>query len=219
MGCIRQAGFKVDMSIMSNGGCASQSALNMSQLPGITLPARSDNPEAGAISHEWDGKVRWVHDVARTAVTENRVKLILAGRREAAIATLLEADEFFIAEIPAARTLIDVAADGSGVPDLRRADLSGSRGKRRIRPRDLLVLDQINDFHRGADLHASVRSARHRRFECILDIHDAVGLLDVILHSCEQILSARERQRRPARFQRGDGFLFIGRIDVSEGFH
>ena len=41
MGCIRQAGFKVDMSIMSNGGCASQSALNISQLPGITLCPRS----------------------------------------------------------------------------------------------------------------------------------------------------------------------------------
>src|SRR5215471_15449047 len=119
-----------------------------------------------------------MHDVARSAVSENRVKLILAGRREAAISALLEADEFFIAEIPAARTLIDVAADGSGVPDLRGSDLSGSRGKRRIRPRDLLVFDQIDDLHRRADLDASVRSARHGRFERILDVHDAVGLLD-----------------------------------------
>ena len=41
MGCIRQSGFKADMSIMSSGGCASQSALNISQLPGITLSPRS----------------------------------------------------------------------------------------------------------------------------------------------------------------------------------
>src|SRR6516165_2381830 len=104
------------------------------------------------------------------------MELILARRREAAIAALLEADEFFIAEIPAARALIDVASDSAGIPDLRRSDFSGCGCKQWIRPRDFLVLDEVDDLHRGADFHAAVGSAYGRSFERILDVDDPVGL-------------------------------------------
>src|SRR5262249_61765404 len=141
----------------------------------LTFSLRSEDPEFRAIREERHCQIRRMHDVTRPVVSENRMKLILAGRREAAIAALLEADEFFIAEIPAARTLIDVAADGSGVPDLRRPDLSGSAGERRVQARDLLMLQKINYLHRRADLHASIGSTHSRRFKSILDVDDAVG--------------------------------------------
>ena len=73
------------------------------------------------------------------------------GDREAGGAALLEADELLVAEVPAARPLIEVAADGALVADLRRADLDGRRGDRRIHLGDLCVLGQVVDGHRRAD--------------------------------------------------------------------
>src|SRR5262249_29051363 len=167
----------------------------------------------------WNREIRGMHDVTGPAVSENRMELILARRREAAIPALLETDEFFIAEIPAAWPLIDVAADRSGVTDLRRSDLAGSGGKHGIQSGNLLVLEQIHDLHGRADLHASVGSAHGGGFERILDVYDAIGLLDIVLHSREQIHAARERKGRSTGFQCGDGFFLVGRVYVSEGFH
>src|SRR5215831_16370922 len=110
----------------------------------LALSVRSEDPETGAIRNERHREIRWMHDVARSIVSENGMKLILARRRKAAVAALLETDEFFIAEIPAPGTLIDVPADGSGVSDLRRPDFSRSAGKRRVRSRDLLVFHQVD---------------------------------------------------------------------------
>ena len=60
-------------------------------------------------------------DVAR-AVAEDRVELVLAIDGEAARAALLQAVELLVPEVPAARPLHQVAADGADVADLRRAD-------------------------------------------------------------------------------------------------
>ena len=64
-------------------------------------------------------------DVARSVVAEDGVILVLAVHGEAARAALLVADELFVAEVPAARTLVDVAADRALIADLRRADQAG----------------------------------------------------------------------------------------------
>jgi hypothetical protein len=42
-------------------------------------------------------------DVARTVVAENRVVLVFAGGGKTPAAALLETEELFVAEIPAAR--------------------------------------------------------------------------------------------------------------------
>ena len=96
-----------------------------------------------------------MHDVARAIVAEYRVVLVLTGRREAPVAAFLETNEFLVAEVPAARPLIDVAAHGARVSDLRRADFAGrsiTAGYSSRRP----VFDKIDDLHRGADLQAAV---------------------------------------------------------------
>ena len=79
-----------------------------------------------------------MHDVAR-AVAEDRVILVLAIDGEAARAALLQAVELLVAEVPAARPLREVPADGADVADLRRADFAGGvgeRGKQLRAPRD-----------------------------------------------------------------------------------
>src|SRR5205085_1658299 len=77
-----------------------------------SLALGPDNPEAGPIREHRHGQARGMHDEARAAA-ENGVELVLARDREAGGASLLQAVELLVAEIPAARTLIEIAADGA----------------------------------------------------------------------------------------------------------
>ena len=85
-------------------------------------------------------------DVARAVVAEDRVILVLAGRREAAVAALLEADELLVAEVPAPRPLIDVPADRTLVADLRRPDLPRRVDDCGVQFRGLCVLREVDDL-------------------------------------------------------------------------
>src|SRR5438105_10183598 len=100
-------------------------------------------------------------DVARTVVAEDRVVLILAVDREAARSALLVADELLGAEVPAPRTLVDVAADRPLVANLRRADFDRRRVDGGIQAADLLILEEVDDLDRRADLQSAVRQRRH----------------------------------------------------------
>src|SRR5262249_57314118 len=108
--------------------------------------------------------------VARSVVAEDGVVLVLAGRREAAAAALLEADEFFAAEVPAARTLVDVAADRSLVADLRRPDFARRDRHRRIESAHLRVLGEVDDLHRRTDLQAAARRPGHACAARVLEV-------------------------------------------------
>src|SRR5439155_6207228 len=90
-----------------------------------------------AVCDQWHGQTGRMHDVARTVVAEDRMKLVFTRWREAAVAALLIAVEFLVAEIPAARPLIDIAADGTLVADLRRPDVSSRGNDRGIKALDL----------------------------------------------------------------------------------
>src|SRR6476620_10736307 len=103
-------------------------------------------------------------------VPEDGVELVLAGRREALVAALLEADELLVTEVPAARPLIQVPADGALFADLRCADLDRGHRERRIELGDLRVLRDIGDPHRRADLQAATGRRRHRGIERSLDV-------------------------------------------------
>src|SRR5689334_21076644 len=99
-------------------------------------------------------------DVAGAAA-EDGVELVFTLRRETPVAALLVADELLVAEVPAARTLVDVAADGSLISDLRRADFDLLGRDGRIQAADLGVLRDVDHSHRGPDPQAAVRM-RHR---------------------------------------------------------
>src|SRR6476620_5799618 len=99
-----------------------------------------------------------MHDEARAA-SEDRVELVLACRGEALIAALLEADELLVAEVPATRALIQVAADSPLVPNLRCADFDRGERDCGIQLGDLWMLGQVCHLHRGADFQST---ARHR---------------------------------------------------------
>ena len=53
--------------------------------------------------------------------------MVLPGRREAAVAALLVAEELLVAEVPTARALIQVAANSPLMADLRRSHLAGGQ--------------------------------------------------------------------------------------------
>ena len=143
------------------------------------------------------------------------------GDREAAVAALLEADELLVAEVPAARPLIEVAADGALVADLRRADFDRRRGDRRIQPRDLRVLGEVDHLHRRADLQAAVDAASIVASSAFLTLTMRSGCGDVVLHPRQQVLTAADAAapaRAPCR-ERGDRVLLVRRIDVGKGLH
>src|SRR5688572_28553913 len=92
-----------------------------------------------------------MHDMARAIVAEDRVVLVLPSRREAAVAPLLVTVELFGSEVPAAGALVEIAANGPLIADLRRADVPGRLDYCRIEPRDQRVLHQVHYLDRRAD--------------------------------------------------------------------
>src|SRR5439155_18631543 len=100
-----------------------------------------------------------VNDVAGAFVAEDGMVLILSADREAAVAALFEADELFVAEVPAARPLVEVAADRALIANLRRADFARRFHDRRIETADLRVLGEIGHPHGGANPQTAFRCA------------------------------------------------------------
>src|SRR5689334_7557402 len=94
---------------------------------------------------------------------EDRVELVFSLRRETDVPPFLEADELLVAEVPATRALIEVAADGSLIADLRRADLDCGMRDRRVQLGDLGVFGKVDELHRGANLQPAAGCRRYRR--------------------------------------------------------
>ncbi len=140
--------------------------------------------------------------MARPAV-EDRVILVGAVDRHAARAAVLEARET-APEIPAARTLAQIAGDRTHVPERRRGD--GLRGERQ-RSKSLAnggMRGEIGDSDSSrAEARRSVISqgdvARARQMPHV----DEVGWAhDLLFHRHEQIGAAAERHRA-SRHERG----------------
>src|SRR5436190_19931807 len=91
-------------------------------------------------------------DVARP-VAENRVVAILTFDGKASCPALLEAIEFGAAEIPAARPLAKIPADGGALANLRRRGVRGSRMQRGIRLANQVTAAQISQCRVRADHH------------------------------------------------------------------
>ena len=129
--------------------------------------------------------------------------LVLAVHGEAARAALLQASELLVAEVPAARTLIEVAADGAGVADLRRADF----GRRLGTSAGYILRASAWAASSASVTAAPIRSPpsgvlRDRAIE-ILDVDEALGLGDVVLHQrragpCRRRAAARVPRSGPS---------------------
>ena len=135
------------------------------------------------------------------------VVLVLTVHGEAGGASFFQAGELLVPEVPAPRTLIDVAADGADVPDLWRADFSRRIGDCRIHPAGIGVLGELRERHRRANPHPAVRRARNRAVQT-LHVDQALGLGDVVLHHRQEIHPAGERKELAAlRSKRRDRFF------------
>src|SRR5207249_10891288 len=101
--------------------------------------------------------------------------------------------ELFLPEVPAARALIDVAADASLVADLRRTDGARRLHQRGIKLAHLRMIREVRNLDRGPDLHAAIGRGDDSRVERVLDVDDAIGLVEMILQAGQQVLAAAER--------------------------
>src|SRR5262245_26695814 len=142
-------------------------------------------------------------DIAGTAA-EDRVELVLAGEREALIATVLVALEA-VPEVPAPRALTHVAGDRADVANLRRRHGAGSLCEHRvILPEAVVATDRV-EGRLAPDSNTRCRrrdlvQVRHR-----FQIHDDVGLDDALLHQLQYIAAAACEDGAPARFPRFGG--------------
>src|SRR5215472_2218055 len=127
-----------------------------------------------------------MHDKTR-APAENRVKLVLARNGEARVSALLEADELFIAEVPATRPLIEIAAHGRLVPNLRRPNFDGRGADGRIHPSYLCVLGKVNHLAGGADPKSAVQRS-DRGLKRALHIDKPIRLRDIVFQSRQKVL-------------------------------
>src|SRR5262245_59376609 len=120
-----------------------------------------------------------MNDVARALVAEDGVVLVLAVHGKAARSALLEADELLVPEVPAARALVEVAADRSLIANLRCADETGSVEQRGVKTPHLCVRGEVDDPDGRSDLQAAVGRGGDRPVERALHVDNGVGLRDV----------------------------------------
>src|SRR2546427_778522 len=99
---------------------------------------------------ERDRRVRGMDDVAELA-TDDRVVAVVAGDGVAEVAALLVAVEILAAEEPAARPLVDVAAQCAEIPDERRGDALGGLREQREPLAQLGVFAELLKGHDRAD--------------------------------------------------------------------
>ena len=163
----RQDDVRHDLVRLQHGFAVEILVRHLEELAGIDLAraVRSDDAEASAVGDHRHREARRMNDVAG-AIAEDRVELVLAFHREAARAALLQAVELFVAEVPAARPLHDVAADRAHVADLRRADAFGRRDERGKQLSRRRMLGKIDDLRRRADAQSAIRR-RDRLIEAL----------------------------------------------------
>src|SRR4029078_1231482 len=114
------------------------------------LAVRTKETERRAICDEGHREARRMHDEAGAAA-EDSLELVLARGREAPVAALLEADELLVAEVPAAWPLVEIAADGTLIAHLRRADFYRGGRDRRVHARDIGMLREIHHLDGRAE--------------------------------------------------------------------
>src|SRR5437868_447166 len=133
------------------------------------------------------------------AFREDGVVAVFAVRGKTFLTAFEQADNMFVAEIPAAVALAQVAAERAHVADLRPADLASGHGQRGIRPPQVLVRGDIGQLDSAADLEAAAigdPSSPEDLDEVATDAADAddlAGLRDVFLLQVEQVGPARQQ--------------------------
>src|SRR5437870_3055811 len=96
-----------------------------------------------------------MHDVTRSPA-EDRMKLILAAKREARIPTVLVTREA-VPEVPAPRALGHIAGQRAHIPDLRCRDSFGSLRQNRVLPPDDIIPAQRVERDQASNIQAAIR--------------------------------------------------------------
>ena len=117
------------------------------------LAAGSGDLRLGVQRQQRRRRIRRMDDVAQLAA-DDRVVAIVAGDGVAEVAALLVASEILAAEEPAARPLVDVAAQRAEVADQRRGDAQRGLDEQRELLLQLFALDDLGQRRGGADVRA-----------------------------------------------------------------
>src|SRR5438552_907488 len=156
-----------------------------------------------------------MHDRAGL-VGDDGVILVLALERVADVAALLAAVEVGRAEIPAARPLHQVAADGGHVADLRRGRVRARLAERRpLLLHRRVRLDRRQGHQRPEHQVALVLDAVEPADGAQVD--DALGRLEPLFQAVDQVDAARLDHDAGAELR--DRFLEAGGIRPLEGPH
>src|SRR5213594_4151752 len=165
-------------------------------------------------------------DVAELA-TDDRVVAVVTCDGVAEVATLLVAVEVLTAEEPAARPLVDVAADRAEVADERRRDREGRVAEQAELARDGLVVDDIAERGGGADGQAAVVLVDADELldggDVDEDLRERQALsVDPVLHeAADEVAATSDHARvlRRVRPQEVDGFFDRVRVVELECSH
>src|SRR5437879_866528 len=123
-------------------------------------------------------------DIAWPA-TEDRVELVLTREREALIAARLVAGES-VTEVPAPRTLCDVAGNRSDVANLRRRDTARGFGEHRVLLLDCRMLADVVERGFATDGQATGCRRNLVRVAQATQADDHIWFDDAFLDEAEQ---------------------------------
>src|SRR5438552_4861182 len=186
----------------------------------LTFPFRSLQADLGAIGDEnWhDG--RWVNELGWTIIAENRVITIFAFSDQFFATLVFGQQPWSAAEIPAARTLAEIAADRGDVANLRAAGLDEGLGECRIVFLDAGILGQISECCQRADAQTLRTGRNTAEIFDVFNIHEPLRGDDVVFHQSEQVGSAgKDFGIAPGRSQQADRLRSAVRADVFKRSH
>ena len=188
----------------------------------LALAVRAEDAHASAGGDERGRDAGGRDEVRRTVVAEDGViAVVTIGDQRLAALLVFGQQAEAVAEIPAARALAEVAAHGRHVADLRAGGVFGDGGERRVVLADVGVVGEVGDASQRADAQPGARVVADAvQTGDRLDVDQALGGDDVVLHEREQVGAAGEQFGSPQFWrEQSDGLLFGFGSGVFEGLH
>ena len=122
--------------------------------------------------------------------------------------------------IPAAGALAQVAAHRAHVADLRAGNACRRVGQRFVPGADIGIGGQFFHGDQRADAQPGGGLLDAVEFLDVLDVHHALGRVEVLLHEAEEVRAAGQHVGlSPAGGEQAHGFLNGRRIGKFEGLH
>src|SRR5438034_2125437 len=186
----------------------------------FALPFRTFEANLGAIGDKnWHDRRR-ADELGWTIIAENRVITIFAFSDQFFATLVIGQQPQSTAEIPAARTLAEIAADRGHVANLRAGGFNESLGERGIVFSYTSILGQIAQSRKRTNAQA-LRAGRYAaQIFDVFNIHQPLGSDDVVFHQSEQVGSAGEDFCiSPACTEQADSLRSAVRAEVFKRSH